>query len=81
MNYKPAATPEEIAHLLEIFGNNYVEYDDDVFLYKRINTFINQAEGKSNSPGAIHKWLNRYLSDLGAWMNRQSNFKYDKEAL
>lgn len=80
LNYKPTATPEETAGLLEVFGNNYAAYDD-VFLYKKINTFINQVEGKSNSPGAIRKWLNRYLSDLGDWMNRQSTFKYDKEAL
>lgn len=80
INYYPTVSRTEIAEVLKTFGGNYATFDDNI-LYRKINSLVNNAEGKRTSSDALRKWLNARVSDLGTWMNKRSSFTYDNEAL
>ncbi|HAS41081.1 MAG TPA: hypothetical protein DCS93_11410 [Microscillaceae bacterium] len=79
-NFLPKVSPDALIQTLEVLGHNYAQLEDR-FLYQYINALINEVEGKNKSADAIRKWLSARVTELIQWMNRRSQFQYDREAL
>ena len=79
-DFLPQVPTDTLKRAMHIFGQNYAQLKDQE-LYQYINTLVNEVEGKKNSVDAVRKWLSIRLAELIQWMNRQSRFQYDREAV